>query len=219
MNNPEEAVRTADELEAFFHVSLYMGLRYMLHNCNNVQMTMHDHFDDYKYAPSRNRYFCGTDKYYSMLGGRLWDVNHKTYHFLDDDGKPGNHPIGEIFAVMLKWFKKRYEALEQVPANTESLPLDDHTALLQLLDSKLDDPPPGEKATIWPEKDKVEDQLKPTKKHGRDSDDKALRAKRVKTKESRKGGARAFRSRKASGSSGAVARVPPSRTRGSRLKA
>ncbi|KAI0688438.1 hypothetical protein C8T65DRAFT_119812 [Cerioporus squamosus] len=194
LDNPEDAVRTADDVEAFFHVSLYMGLRYMRNNCNNLQMTMtmFDYFDNYSYDAEQERYLCGLHKQVSMTNGRLQDAGKKRFSFLDDDGKPGNHPIDAIFDVMLEWFRERYDALTRIPAPGKKLRVDDHTALLQLLDSKLDDPPPGGgKAAVWPENDKVGDQLKPAKKHGSDGADEKPRAKRVKTNDSGKGGARA----------------------------
>ncbi|TFK84016.1 hypothetical protein K466DRAFT_602368 [Polyporus arcularius HHB13444] len=175
LDNPEDAVAIADEMEAFFHVSLYMGLRYMRHNCENLQMTMFDYFDDYKYNVHLKRYLCGSDKRNAMRYGRLIDAANQRFCFLDDNDKLRNHPIDEIFRTALRWFSERYRLKELEDESTSkdelgpnpkvlealSKQLDDHTALLQLLDSELDDPPPGQKATVWPEMDKVGDQLRP----------------------------------------------------------
>lgn len=194
----------------------------MRHDCVNLQMTMFDYFDGYKYHSVKQRYMCGLDKQMSMSLGRLHDASKTEYSFLDDNGQPDNHPLNEILAVMLQWFKERYAHL--MPSKTKAadvvpqLAIDNHVALLQLLDSKLDDPAPGQTATPWPKNDKVGDQLKPTKKReSQDAKTKKHQTKRLKTNDSGKGGTRASDSSKASGS-GATVRAPPLRTRGSRTQ-
>ncbi len=155
---------------------------------------MFDYFDGYKYDVNKQRYVCGSDKRAAMRDGRLVDVADQRYRFLGDncDGEPRNHPIDQIFRTCVRWFSGRYKLKElqawerergedESPSEDELGPdpkvlealskqLDDHTALLQLLDSKLDDPPPSQRATVWPEMDKVGDQLRPApvkKKRGR----------------------------------------------------
>ena len=221
LDHPEEAVRTADDLEAFFNVTLYTALRYMRHNCNNLQMTMYDYFDGYKYDSEKHRYICGIDKRMAMSHGWLHDAAKDRYYFLDDNGPPKNHPLNKIITVMLKWFNERYAHLDASKTNaTDVVPklaLDNHVALLRLLDSKLDDPAPDQKVTLWPKHDKVGDQLKAAKKQRSSGDEEKPRVKRVKTIQSGKASARASSSARASGSpSPAVSRAPV-RTRGGRL--
>ena len=104
------------------------------------------------------------------------------------------------------------EALKAAAQN-----LHDHIALLEILDSYLDDPEPGKQAPKWPENDKVGDQLKAAKKQRSGGDEEKPRVKRVKTIQSGKASARASSSARASGSpSPAVSRAPV-RTRGGRL--
>ncbi|RDX41023.1 hypothetical protein OH76DRAFT_257635 [Lentinus brumalis] len=177
LDHPAEAVCIADDMEAFFHLSLYMGLRYLRNNCQNLQMTMFDYFDGYKYDVTKQHYVCGSDKRGAMRDGRLVDVADQRYRFLGDnrDGEPRNHPIDQIFRTCVRWFSGRYklkelQAWERERGEDESPSEDELGPDPKLLDSKLDDPPPSQRATVWPEMDKVGDQLRPApvkKKRGR----------------------------------------------------
>ena len=130
----------------------------------------------------------------------------------DDDGEEG--------AEERRKRKKKIDVrptfdIEALKAAAQNL--HDHIALLEILDSYLDDPEPGKQAPKWPENDKVGDQLKAAKKQRSGGDEEKPRVKRVKTIQSGKASARASSSARASGSpSPAVSRAPV-RTRGSRL--
>lgn len=117
---------------------------------------------------------------------------------------------------MLKWFNERYAHLDASKINATDvapkLAIDDHVALLRLLDSKLDDPAPDQKVTLWPKHDKVGDQLNPTKKRKSEHAKTKHRTKRVKTNDSSKSGARASGSFKASGSAGVAVQTQGGKT-------
>ncbi|KAI0713678.1 hypothetical protein C8Q76DRAFT_467703 [Earliella scabrosa] len=168
LDNPDEPVRIADELESFFHVTLYNGLRYLRHSCQELQMVMFDYFDQYQF---RDRSCCGVDKRTAMRFGELRGARSERYAFKGDQDVP-KHPLNTIMAAMLLWFQARYanllpkdddpaisdeireldmeEGVTNGSCNEESTDdLDSHDALLKLLDTQLQQP--------WPKNDKVGD--------------------------------------------------------------
>ncbi|KAI0806739.1 hypothetical protein C8Q74DRAFT_1442726 [Fomes fomentarius] len=167
LDNPDEPVRIADEIESFFHVSLYNALRYLRHNCPHLQIAMFDYFD--QFGLEEQRYCCGDTKRNAMRFALMRTSGGRPYHFFDDSGSSG-HPINSIFGVMLNWFKARYikvrpggadSAIEQYvddddiavpgPSRRYDKMLENHDAFLSLLDEKL--------KLDWPVNDKAGDQL------------------------------------------------------------
>lgn len=96
----------------------------------------------------------------SKVCGRL-------YHWLDDTGKSADHPINFMIGTLLMWFEARYTilnatdddfiaALAGIKAVTDKVrelarKLEDHTAILELLDECL--------LRDWPQMDKIGDLL------------------------------------------------------------
>ncbi|KAI0696571.1 hypothetical protein C8T65DRAFT_615307 [Cerioporus squamosus] len=112
LDNPEKPVRIADEIESFFHVTLYNALRYLRHNCDNVQITMFDYFDWYSY--NKGQYRCGGDKRTTIRSGKLEKSGSGLYDFLGDDDLSDSQPLNFLFGAMLEWFEARYKTLNYV---------------------------------------------------------------------------------------------------------
>ena len=161
LDNPSAAVITADELESIFWIALYMSLRFLRHTCLNVATAMFDLFDQYDFIDTEYR--CGPLRRVAVSTGMLPPVGGKPYEFLDDDNET-DHPINGVIGVMLTWFHARYAKLTAPPDKNAILRwgtrkcgtgkskkkvkvtpeqdelaqnLDDHTALLELLDDLL----------------------------------------------------------------------------------
>ncbi|KAI0806764.1 hypothetical protein C8Q74DRAFT_1341797 [Fomes fomentarius] len=177
LDNPEEPVTIADEIEAFHHVSLYNSLRYLSHTCTDsegLHLTMFHFFDDYSIRDGSFR--CGSHKRDTMrMGGVLQSAaGHPIEFFYETGNYDSYHPINLVFRTMLKWFKARYikirprsvlkvtqekwaikvaEEMQLMQAEGSNVvdKLDDHDALLSLLNESLEQD--------WPVNDKVGDQL------------------------------------------------------------
>ncbi|KAL1948374.1 hypothetical protein VTO73DRAFT_12449 [Trametes versicolor] len=123
LNNRYKTIVVPDELESFFHVSLYMALRLLPHNCvdSEVPRLLHDYFDDY--SPHSTGRVCGHVKKTAMSDGR---VDLSTYS-LKKDGKilnlrfkwPGANPEGKeyppqkLFTTFLSWFSAAYTLAQE----------------------------------------------------------------------------------------------------------
>ena len=111
LDNPEKPVRIADELESFFHVTLYHALRYLRHNCGEVQATMFDFFD--WYSVHKDGYRCGSEKRSTMENGVFRQPGtDRGFTFYDDDDLASGQPLNAIFEIMLSWFSARYKRLK-----------------------------------------------------------------------------------------------------------
>lgn len=73
-----------DDLESFFHVMLYMGVRYLKHNVKNVGNFMHNFFDDATYE--EGRMMCGIFKSTTMRSG-LITYGGKIFQFLPSSSR------------------------------------------------------------------------------------------------------------------------------------
>ena len=173
-------MRIADEIESFFHVTLYNALRYLRHTCTTLEMTMFDYFDQFQF--NNDRYRCGADKRNAIKYAELTESGGDDYEFIGDGyDTAGNstHPINSVLANMLIWFRARYVkktrkvtaigavvkkmALRESnkaatnqsahgSATTDANALDNHDAFLEMLDEELQ--------KDWPTNDKVGDQLR-----------------------------------------------------------
>ncbi|KAI0359596.1 hypothetical protein OH77DRAFT_1040128 [Trametes cingulata] len=117
-----------DEMESFFHLLLYYALRYLPHNCTNVDDFMWKYFDDFVQKADDRRYSCGEIKYITMVMGQLMPGCKKLTFFREplpdrspraaapqgasSQGRsrhfPGYHPIGALFGELLTWLKAFY---------------------------------------------------------------------------------------------------------------
>ncbi|RDX41008.1 hypothetical protein OH76DRAFT_1561816 [Lentinus brumalis] len=165
LDNSSTALTSADELESFFYIILYNALRFLRSTCLDVEKAIFDYFD----ASERvgTEYRCGHNKRRSMDHGCLPKVCGRLYHWLDDTGKSADHPINFMIGTLLMWFEARYTilnatdddfiaALAGIKAVTDKVrelarKLEDHTALLELLDECL--------LRDWPQMDKIGDLL------------------------------------------------------------
>lgn len=110
LNNRYKTIVVPDELESFFHVSLYMALRLLPHNCvdSEVPRLLHDYFDDY--SPHSTGRVCGHVKKTAMSDGR---VDLSTYSLKKD---------GKILNLRFKWPGANPEGKEYPPRRSSSQP-------------------------------------------------------------------------------------------------
>lgn len=169
LDHPSSALVTADELESFFHIILYIALRFLRSTCVDVERAIFDYFEASEHVDTR--YHCGFTKRYSMKRGCLPEVCGRLYHWLDDTRGGAGHPINFIIGTLLIWFEARYTILKAPAAGEEgsiiaalagiapvtdkvrelAQKLEDDTAMLELLDDCL--------LRDWPQMDKVGDLL------------------------------------------------------------
>ena len=165
LENPEEPIAIADEIESVFNVALYNALRYLRHSVgtgSQLRTTVFDFFEDYQLlADYGQRYRCGVMKRDAMRYGWLRTSEDQPYAFVGDEVVP-RHPINKILVTMLRWFKARYTKPDEMQEEIGTVEgeqnrrrmesnLDSYDALLSLLDEKL--------KLQWPADDKVGDQL------------------------------------------------------------
>ncbi|KAI0935014.1 hypothetical protein AcV7_003930 [Taiwanofungus camphoratus] len=105
LNDANKAAEIEDELESFFHVLLYNGVRYLRHNCEDVGAFLSRFFDAARiYA---GNYICGDAKMSAMWQGRITLRNWTKLRFEHDDASM-NHPLNDIIDVLLMFFKAHY---------------------------------------------------------------------------------------------------------------
>ncbi|CDO75325.1 hypothetical protein BN946_scf184848.g2 [Trametes cinnabarina] len=93
-------IEISDELEAFFHVTLYYAVRYLRSNCVDVGAFIEDYFDSY--TVEANTYKCGNRKSATMKLGLLMTTTN-----YDTPLKFGS-VLDEVFSQALRWFKSHY---------------------------------------------------------------------------------------------------------------
>ncbi|KAI8974246.1 hypothetical protein BD414DRAFT_468440 [Trametes punicea] len=169
LDHPTTPMKTEDDLESFFHVFLYNGVRYMRNSYKDVPGFICDYFDSFTLKDGL--YKCGSTKRTAMLFGEVLFAS-EPLEFLCADGSP--HPFNMIIQTTLTWFKGRYALARSKPKVlqgeawgyeeaetlivaerqrnlTAAARISTHYAILQLLDHMLERP--------WPPNDKVGDQL------------------------------------------------------------
>ncbi|KAI0947702.1 hypothetical protein AcW1_009399 [Taiwanofungus camphoratus] len=105
LNHSNKAVEIQDELESFFHVLLYNGVRHLRHNCEDVGAFLYEFFDAARLCGGN--YICGKDKMSAMEQGLVTWGNRIKLRFEHDDASK-NHPLNAIIDRLLKWFKAHY---------------------------------------------------------------------------------------------------------------
>ncbi|OBZ74000.1 hypothetical protein A0H81_06312 [Grifola frondosa] len=98
-----------DELESFFYVLVYYGVRYLKHNSEDVASFMLAFFERCSF--SNGEYSCGLDKRLAIHSGKLkWTDNRKIV-FKGEGSR--RHPLNHLIATMLPWFQGRYHMMER----------------------------------------------------------------------------------------------------------
>ncbi|KAI0645255.1 hypothetical protein C8Q79DRAFT_761141 [Trametes meyenii] len=123
LNDHTKPIDIQDELESFFHVLLYICIRFLHHNLDDksVPQFMRDYFDDF--TPNVAGYRCGSRKHQVITSGALdlWAYHKKAkerLHFLwapkSNDSSPSlMHPLDEVITTLLSWFGAYYTLTEQ----------------------------------------------------------------------------------------------------------
>lgn len=112
LNKPEKPITITDELESFFHVLLYIAIRFLPHNCaeRNVGKLLYAYFDDFE--DTDKGYGCGMAKLSSMRRGFVTFVQDGDEEILtfgwQEGGETVTHPINYIFLEILVWLKAHY---------------------------------------------------------------------------------------------------------------
>ncbi|KAI0668356.1 hypothetical protein C8Q78DRAFT_1081234 [Trametes maxima] len=167
LDNPTVPMKIEDDLESFFYVTLYIGVRYLRHNCGDAKWFLTDFFDSYS-CKGGNTYLCGSPKRNAVNSGEILLLENDDLVFCEKDG--GVHWLDTIITEVLAWLKARYAiarksrpkkrlrpSQKQPEVTTSSQhvesvsPIGDHVELLRLLDEIL--------AQSWPMDDKIGDQL------------------------------------------------------------
>ncbi|OBZ73639.1 hypothetical protein A0H81_06292 [Grifola frondosa] len=97
-----------DELESFFYVLVYYGVRYLEHNSEDVASFMLAFFDSYSF--SNGEYSCGSTKRSAIHHGELKWPDGRDVLFTGEGSHP--HPLNDLIATMLPWFQGRYRLME-----------------------------------------------------------------------------------------------------------
>lgn len=111
LNEHTKVVETSDELESFFHVVLYYGVRYLVSNCADVGSFIKRFFDSY--IVEDNEYLCGKTKRTSMFLGELKLDNPTT------KGLVFSSPMDMFFSHLLQLFKAHYTVANYDKAQLE----------------------------------------------------------------------------------------------------
>lgn len=100
-------IAVEDELESFFHIILYAGVRFLWSTVPDVTSFLRTLFDAFQLE--QDQYRCGAKKLDSMQGGFLYSGGGKL-QFLR--GGKNEHPLNAITADMLPLFQARYAVLD-----------------------------------------------------------------------------------------------------------
>lgn len=80
LNNPDKVISIPDELESFFHALLWFAIRWLPHNCNDVDKFMFEYFDTGR-TENGKEYTCGTVKQSTMNSAHLITPTNAPLHF------------------------------------------------------------------------------------------------------------------------------------------
>ncbi|KAI0641680.1 hypothetical protein C8Q79DRAFT_1014107 [Trametes meyenii] len=96
-----KVVETYDELESFFHVTLYYAIRYLRSDCPDVGTFIEDYFDSY--VVTDNKYYCG-----SLKNAVVAEKGRLLRSTATKDGVWFDSPLDQFFRSTLVWFKAHY---------------------------------------------------------------------------------------------------------------
>ncbi|CDO71499.1 hypothetical protein BN946_scf184909.g93 [Trametes cinnabarina] len=99
LSDHSKAIEISDELESFFHVTLYYAVRYLHSNCADVGAFVEGYFD--AYTVENDVYHCGEKKSATTMDGTLKaDSSGAPLHF--------GSRLDVFFQQALQWFKAHY---------------------------------------------------------------------------------------------------------------
>ncbi|KAI9058412.1 hypothetical protein FKP32DRAFT_1606819 [Trametes sanguinea] len=99
LNNHSKKLEISDELESFFHVTLYYAIRYLRSNCSDVGAFIENYFDTY--TVDNGTYRCGDKKSNTLTTGSLaTNIGTVALQFGSD--------LDLFFSKVLQWFKAHY---------------------------------------------------------------------------------------------------------------
>lgn len=101
-------VAVADELESFFHVMLFYGVRYLPHTIKNVPGFVTEFFDTFQ-RDEEGRRFCSLIKQNAMKHKKI-EYSEVDLKFTKTTGEEGN-PINLLIKSLLPLFEARYKVL------------------------------------------------------------------------------------------------------------
>ncbi|KAI8974250.1 hypothetical protein BD414DRAFT_424467 [Trametes punicea] len=164
LDHPLEPMKVEDELEAFFHVLLFFGVRYLKNNAPDVQRFVH--FIFLSYETNWGMGGCGRGKSNMMRTGIVPAYGALRLKFLNG-AENEQSPFNVLIGKALEWFRARYELVDnpglrkrlegaksgevEAPCISQVAKISNHTAFLDLFDELL--------AKEWPTGDKTKDQL------------------------------------------------------------
>ncbi|KAI0667501.1 hypothetical protein C8Q78DRAFT_384050 [Trametes maxima] len=107
-------IEVADELESFFHVTLFYAVRFLRNSLQSVNEFILEYFDTFN-GSGQGRIVCGALKTLTLRFGIL-EASNTPLRFLKRDGGEGN-PLNELLKKLLRLFKGRYEYLQYLNAD------------------------------------------------------------------------------------------------------
>lgn len=97
----------ADEIESFFNVLLWYAIRYLPHNCYNVDDFVYRYFDDSRKTEGDPKDYCGPKKLYAMKTGKL-GVEFFCPQRVPSQSPPASHPLTLVIERLLEIFRSHY---------------------------------------------------------------------------------------------------------------
>ncbi|KAI0359685.1 hypothetical protein OH77DRAFT_1049762 [Trametes cingulata] len=112
LSDPTKLIVVQDELESFFHVALYIAIRFLPHNCDDdsVGRLLYHYFDAHQ--KTDRGHSCGEMKLASMRNGEvvfLQGGRSTHLQFLWSTGSSIDHPLNKVFKTLLTWFQAYYQ--------------------------------------------------------------------------------------------------------------
>ncbi len=101
-------IAVEDEVESFFYIIVYAGVRYLRSNVPDARPFLRSFFEAYELV--NNEYRCGAKKMDSMQSGRI-STGDGRLRFRRTD-RAALHPLDIIMADMLPLFQARYAQIE-----------------------------------------------------------------------------------------------------------
>ncbi|KAL7279912.1 hypothetical protein ACG7TL_006321 [Trametes sanguinea] len=112
LNNHSKKLEISDELESFFHVTLYYAVRYLKSNCSDVGSFIDNYFDTYNV--DNGTYKCGDKKSNTLTTGKLaTNIGTVTLQFQSG--------LDVFFKTVLQWFKAHYAIQSGEPKQAPQL--------------------------------------------------------------------------------------------------
>lgn len=118
----DKDVTIPDELESFFHVLLWHGIRYLRHNCDDVGNFMTRFFDAAEYY-GKDRFECGSAKQTAMEKGKIMVHKGLLLVFTHDspDKTADENPLNELIREAMSYFKAYYAVRARDMATTPAV--------------------------------------------------------------------------------------------------